>query len=559
MEALEENFVNNGDVSSDNFNNKIQKQLEKVKPEAIELTTNLIWLWRLPVESLDKFNVVEDFKKIKEFNTKLQGMNYDKNFTNFKGFATAGQGYNGNKAFELAYLIKFFKEFLSSHDDKKEKAAIEILKKLDGKSKIIEQNGKEVEKTAFIHNALLHLFCPKNYVPILSNNHKEKIKNTFFKIFKENNKIKNLVEQDDDLIIIEIEKYLKSMEELNKDIKNYKGNIFYHPNIKNIWYGGIDFESKNIILHGAPGTGKTYSALESIRVRKAIGEDLEYMLVQFHPSYGYEEFIDGIKPVNTKAGSVNLELVNGKFKEFCREAFKNLIEAKNDKTKLKKFYFVADEINRTELSRVFGEVLLCLEDDKRLKFENKELKGEMLKTANSELWTKENHAVVWCDSDGKIVDKENTNTQNDNVKKIEGYFGIPENLYFIGTMNDIDRSVDSFDMALRRKFTWVHYSCDYEVISEKFSDDKNIEKYLKICANLNEFIGKKLGLGSDYEIGHSYFMKLDKIDNKKIERLWERHLKPLLREYLRSQYSKDDIDQKLKDTEAIFTLSNDKQ
>lgn len=304
-------------------------------------------------------------------------------------------------------------------------------------------------------------------------------------------------------------------------------------------------EALNTILHGAPGTGKTFSTLKSIENEiKSTGGDINEQLcvVQFHPSYGYEDFIDGIKPKRiTTNGQIQLELVNGQFKELCIKAFNNLLASKNHSTKLKNYYFVADEINRAELSRVFGEVLLCLEEDKRLHF-NKEgkLEGSVLKTMNSSLWTAE-HAVVILDKSGSVINKD---AYEEDKHKM--YFGVPENLYFIGTMNDIDRSVDSFDMALRRRFFWIQTKCDYDVISNHYlsivnvDNSANITSFVERCKELNKYIREELGLGSSYELGHAYFMHKDKkLTDSASKEIWYNHIKPLLREYLRSLYNYD--------------------
>ncbi len=234
---------------------------------------------------------------------------------------------------------------------------------------------------------------------------------------------------------------------------------------------------------------------------------------------------------------MKFELVNGHFKDMCIDA---AIELKNNYKNPKKFYFIADEINRAELSRVFGELLLCLEEDKRLNYDGKIWCGTKVKTQNSNLWEKE-HAVI--------------------IEDDEYYFGVPSNLYFIGTMNDIDRSVDSFDMALRRRFFWKHYRCDYDVIYEHFRIAKgnyptNIDEYIKICKNLNDKIttDKGFNLGDSYELGHSYFIKIDNINNTQLKKLWDNHISPLLKEYLRSELSQNEIDKKLFEIEKDFKL-----
>ena len=289
-------------------------------------------------------------------------------------------------------------------------------------------------------------------------------------------------------------------------------------------------ENKNVIFHGAPGTGKTYSVLNAIK--NLVGEDISrYTLVQFHPSYSYEDFIDGIKPVKGN-NSINLELENGNFKNICKRAFENL---KSDE-QTQSYFFIADEINRAELSRVFGELLLCLEDDKRLRFKDDKLIGTMIKTQNANLW-EDKHAVV--------------------KEKNELFFGIPENLYFVGTMNDVDRSVDSFDMALRRRFTWIRMDFNDKPLREKYVHDKKLEKYIQICHQLNEYITTKkdgFNLGLDYQLGQSYFLKPNSLIQDELDIVWDKYIAPLLTEYLRAMFEQHKISDELKKAQKIFKL-----
>lgn len=511
LDFLKKNFVQNPDATKDkNFDIKIKEQFEKANNDQKDLMANIIWLWRLPPKKvIDREQYFKKFFENLELHVEIKE-NLDL-LTDFEGFANTGTYYNTNKFNELVYIIGFIENWIKPKITDAEK--IDFLK---ANSSITVGNQT---KSVSMRNALLHLFDPENYMPIISNTHKEAIVAAFESKY---------CEKDTDDLDEKLKEIGDKLKDALKNEKNLNENIFYDDRVKNIWSGGIDFESKNIILYGAPGTGKTYQTKQTIEARKLIEKNHEYKIIQFHPSYSYEDFMDGVKPTGIENGVMKFELKNGVFKQMCIDAFKDL---EKNKEKAKRYYFVADEINRAELSRIFGELLLCLEEDKRLSFDKKgNLQGMLVKTANSSLWDNEKHAV-YVDEAG------------------EGYFGVPENLYFIGTMNDIDKSIDSFDMALRRRFVWKKYSCNYDVIVDRYSDEDNVETYIKLCKDINEYITSEKGLGLDdsYELGHSYFLKPKKLTKSEINKLWNEHISPLLKEYLRTQYSGKDIETRLND------------
>ena len=273
------------------------------------------------------------------------------------------------------------------------------------------------------------------------------------------------------------------------------------------------YENFNLILTGAPGTGKTYLAM---KIAEKICEKNKkgYDFIQFHPSYDYTDFIEGLRPYEKEnADSVNtigFKLENGIFKKFCKEALEN---------QERDYVFIIDEINRGEISKIFGELFFSIEPSYRGK------KGKV-KTQYANIQTEKD------EFDSKLG---------------SGWFYIPKNVFIIGTMNDIDRSVESFDFAMRRRFIWKEIKA---IDSVKYMGlPKNVIVKINI---LNNAISKIEGLNSSYHIGGSYFLCKGKpVDLD--DMLWELRLEPLLREYLRGI---PDAEIKLSELREIYYDNN---
>ncbi len=242
---------------------------------------------------------------------------------------------------------------------------------------------------------------------------------------------------------------------------------------------------KNIILQGPPGVGKTFIARKLAYEIMQEVKDANIEMVQFHQSYSYEDFIQGLRP--TQKGGFDLR--DGIFYSFCQRAF-----AHPDRP----FFFIIDEINRGNLSKIFGELMMLIEADKR---------------------------------DEKFALKL-TYTEDE-----EDRFYVPENLYIIGTMNTADRSLAIVDYALRRRFAFVTLQPDYGENFRSFLTEKGLTVAMveHICSAVTKVNGKikeDINLGEGFQIGHSYFCSF--ISNEDENKWWNEilsfELKPLLEE-----------------------------
>lgn len=235
---------------------------------------------------------------------------------------------------------------------------------------------------------------------------------------------------------------------------------------------------KNIILQGAPGVGKTFCAERLAYSIMGKKDQSRIKTIQFHQNYSYEDFIMGYKPDGD-----SFKLRNGIFYNFCIEAINNPNED---------YFFIIDEINRGNLSKIFGELLMMIEKDYR---------GKEITLAYSD----------------------------------QG-FHVPENLYIIGMMNTADRSLALIDYALRRRFSFFDMKPGYE--SEGFKShvkavgNKKLEKVVELILELNAEISKDDSLGSGFEIGHSYFCgKPESLTDATIKGIVKYDIIPTIREY----------------------------
>lgn len=403
-------------------------------------------------------------------------------------------------------------------------------------------------------------------------------------------------------------------DEKAKEVIEYANSIINNKNMppkKYSKYVELLEETHNLVLTGAPGTGKTFMA-------QSIAEEMgaETKFVQFHPSYDYTDFVEGLRPMDNGNGQIGFERKDGVFKEFCKNAIKNIADSEKsienltkelswqdkleqfvedamenekkfktvkgsefsiadmkghtivvhndqnekttdvtvntdeildlltqevelnnvrdirnhygrkfatqpdsyafvivkeirkmktevsgviaDKVDKKPFVFIIDEINRGEVSKIFGELFYAIDPGYRGKT-------------------------------GVLIQTQYQNLVPESDVFAKGFY-VPENVYILATMNDIDRSVESMDFAMRRRFTWQEVTpADTQEMLDSLSC---ADKAKDVMNRLNQVIADTDGLGAAYMIGPSYFLKL-KENGGDFDKLWTMNIEPLLKEYLR--------------------------
>ena len=301
----------------------------------------------------------------------------------------------------------------------------------------------------------------------------------------------------------EFEQNLTRIESITLNQKTKKSGVGSNPNDKDNSTARECKISLNQILYGPPGTGKTYNTVDkAIEILEPTQEYSSWeekkkrfdyykdpqqgqiVFTTFHQSMSYEDFVEGIKPIPmNNNGGITYDVKPGIFKQLCEEAIK-------DDKEEKRYVLIIDEINRGNVSQIFGELITLLEKDKRIGQEF-ELKVR-LPYSNKE-------------------------------------FGVPANLYIIGTMNTADRSVEALDTALRRRFSFIEMMPKPELLTKKI-DDIALKEILK---TINERI--VVLKDREHQIGHSYFMKgCNTKEDLKV--VFQNKIVPLLQEYFYGNY-----------------------
>ena len=512
-------------------------QYKQDEEQIIKILLHCNWLMYLCSDRQHKQNTNPQYYKKEED---------IKDYFNIHPKWAIGPTFSGTSLDAMLFIVELVKEVKKNKPNKEEPISKieELCNDTEWKKGLTWDGKKDISCDAIV-NILLFLCKPNYYLPIPAQNKKELIVKKLAGLIGGQN-------QEDD-----IDEKLNKIREQLRNIKDNKSgktlypdlNPFWHPNIRPFWDESTpDLNSDNLsdetlieykkamVLYGPPGTSKSYQArriAENI-IAKALKEkepdiskcinsldeklSSHIHILQMHPNYTYEDFIVG---KSIEQGKVVVK--PGKLLK---------IVADIDKDDKLPHFIILDEINRVDISRVFGELFTAMEPSYREK--GVELSVDVSQIAED-------------DKEGLNIDK------IDNKEKL--LLKVPENMYFIGTMNMIDFSLEQVDFALRRRFLWRLSTYDEkrlsEIISEKVKKEEDKEKgdegekawnelpdnYIKSCSNLNRQIEWELSLGKDYVIGHAFFAEIvdifGKVNNwdKARNILWQISILPTLEAY----------------------------
>ena len=509
LEEIRQRFVVKADEGGDPFSTKLRRQLKDAEPATYQLMGELMYVHFLAADSVTSRTKRKRIEEVLGWSPEPASIPARLEVALEQGVGNAGPGFNRFRYRLLGFLIEFTLIWKTLHDADNGRIITDpwamrsfIRERVPGRS------------DGLMRNALLHLFYPETFETIMTRNHKQKITKAF------KHQVTN-PSDDLDRMLLQIRESLS--EEYGENFS------FYEEHLKEQWDGSNNKRKvadtltavpeeplpaetaekgerapltlsrlawelhltdashlerivnllehrRQMIFYGPPGTGKTYVARKLAPHPRIAGDEDRVDLVQFHPSYAYEDFVEGYRPVTLDDGTAGFELREGPLKRIAREARQSPGE---------RFVLIIDEINRGNLGKVLGELYFLLE------YRNQQIKLQY--------------------SDEK--------------------FSLPDNLLIIGTMNTADRSIARIDSALRRRFHFVPFFPDEPPIKGL------LERWLARHKPEMAWVAEVLDRANERldrphaAIGPSHFMH-SYLDEEWVGMIWEHSVLP----YIAEQY-----------------------